>query len=166
MWKNVLFGVYMLVVVLQMGIRAGEVAVPNRIGNAKPGEWATYAFTKEISRKFIVVGFEEKDGVRHVTLKSQTLMNNVVLKEEETSRTVSDSNVLLKNIEAADVQQREEVIEIKGEKYTVTAISAKKNGLPITLYISDDFPVFGLVRMDMAGELLLQIHEWGFGDGD
>lgn len=166
MWKKALFGVCVVFIAVQMEARTGEAAIPNRIGKARPGEWVIYKFTSDVSRKFTVVGFEEKDGVRHVVLKSQTLMGRAVMNEEETSHPVPDSNVLLKDIDTEDVQRQEEVIEIKDEKYTVTAITVKSKGLPLTVYFSEEFPVFGLVRLDMFGKPFLTIHEWGFGKED
>lgn len=164
MWKNALFGVCMLFIAVQVEARAGEAAIPNRIGKASPGEWVSYKFTSDVSRKFTVVGFEEKDGVRQVILKSQTLMGRAVMNEEESSHPIPDSNILLKDIDTEDVRRSEEVIEIKGEKYTVSAFTVKAKGVPVTVYVSEEFPVFGLVRLDMFGGSLLQINEWGFGE--
>ena len=152
-------------VVFQGRTLAEEVKIPNRIGKAKPGEWASYKMASVI-RKFIVSGFEEKDGARHVVLRSQTLLNNDVMNEKESGHPVSDASILTKNIDATKATQREEVIEINGKKIKVGAISAQKDGVPVTVYVSEEIPVFGLVRMDMFGEMLFEIHEYGFGEGE
>ena len=165
MRKSALFGLCLCLSLAVFHARtfAGEAKIPSRIGKAKPGEWASYKVVSAV-RKFIVSGFEEKDGERHVVIKTQTLLEKRLMNEEESSYRILDANILTKDLEALEAAPREEVIEVKGKEYNVVAVSAKKNGIPFTVYVSEEVPVFGLVRMDMFGKPLLEIHEYGFED--
>ena len=165
MYKVLLFLACWLLFPFSGGLRAGEVEIPNRIGQAKVGEWVSYSLSNDMQRKFTVLGFEEKAGGRHVTIRSETLMNKVVIKESETSHPVSNANIMLRKYADANLTQRNDTIEVKGEPLDVIIVSGVKDGLPFTIYTSGKIPVFGLVRMDLMGEEFFSVHEFGYGDG-
>lgn len=164
MRKTSLFIVCFLLVVFTANASAGEIGIPNRIGNASPGEWVSYNFGNGMYRKFAVSGFEVKDGVRYVTIKSYTLMNKAVIQEDETIRPVSDSNVLLEKYAGADLTQRNETIDVHGEQMDCTVVSGRQDGVLFAIYLSESIPVFGLARFDVMGEKLFEVHEFGSGD--
>lgn len=141
---------------------AGEMEIPNRIAKARPGEWVRYKLSRDMYRQFTVVGFEETGVERNVVLKSQTLMNREVVKDEETSHPVSESNVLLKDFADSDLAQSGGSVKVKGKDMDAVILSGTKDGVPFSVYTSDQIPVFGLIRLDLFGETFFKIDDYGF----
>ena len=153
---------------------AGEVAgggidaLPAVVADAKPGEWASYKYAKDlfdgvqVEIKVTVLGFSDEGGARQVRARVDTTLDGEVGKSSDQVHPVADSFFLLKNFRGAELEFSPAVIPIPGGEVVGIEAAGEWQGYPLSIFVSEELPALGLARVIWGSETLLELTEYGF----
>lgn len=125
--------------------------IPNHLAKAKVGEWATYTYTGGAPgsyEKHIIVAVDGEGDAREVRLKIEHYADGKLESTEE--RTITMDSVA-KGI----AQLKERAKDISSERITiggrtinaVSIVVEKEDGKRRVIYVSDEVPATGMVKL-------------------
>lgn len=151
-----------------------EYYIPNPLGDAEVGDWVRYAVSadgNQEQRMTVVRRQGEGDDLK-ITVKYDTYSQGKLVNSGQTIHDAKDfTNELPAQAGHAEINIDEEEVEVKGTTLVVTVVrfaeepeEGKKTGKTREWYLSDDIPVYGVIKQVENGEKTSSLLDFGFAD--
>lgn len=135
---------------------AAPAAGDNPLKEAKPGQWVLYRTMGGMQQKQTVVKVEPDA----VTIRVEMIMNGRTMNTAE-NRIPLSGGMAQAPTNAPDVKQGSSTVTVKGQNIECMTFEGKAQGQTFKTYISRDIPVYGMVRSEMGGQVIMELVDWG-----
>lgn len=146
-----------------------EILVPNRLANAKVGEWASYRLPSGYIQKLTVAKRAGTGPEALVTVKIENIYDGEVVNVHEVTQEAGESPTppRIPAEEGMTVSVRKDNANVKGKAYPVTIVQIDRfygddeDNRSTEWWTTPDIPVFGIIKRVEDGELQWEIEDWG-----
>ena len=157
-------------VALGMGAAMAQdgIMVPNRLADAKVGEWASYSLPNGYIQKLTVTKRFGEGPEALVSVKIENIYDGEVVTAQEITQEAGEPTTApeVPAQEGVTVSVRHDTATVKG-KSTPAAIvqierfSGDEDDGKVEYWLTRDIPVFGIIKKVEDGEVQWEIAEWG-----
>lgn len=163
-----MLGLALLVAVSFGAARAAEtgVTIPNRLLTAVKGEWVLYSSQQNYGQKQTITDIEEKDGDKVFTILTELLVDDQVVQKKEDrfslKAAIAEQEEMLAS-EGPSLKLSTESEKVKDKDVQVVVVEyTGEGGDVVRSYLSDAIPVTGMLRIEINGEPLMDLKDFGF----
>lgn len=145
-----------------------DATVPNRLAKAKVGEWALYRMTEGYTQKQTVAAKNGDGPEAMLTIRVENIYDGQVVNTAEIQEKAGlplmppqvpeDENVKI------TIEKKDATVKGKTIPATVIVIDANhgtENDDEANWYISDEIPVFGIIKQEVDGEAVFEVIDYG-----
>lgn len=127
-------------------------SIPNPLKNVKADQWVSYTAMGGVEQKQTVTKVEGEGDDRVVTINMEFLMNGNVMQAQETKISLKDANAEQEAAWKADpnIKVSEVTVNAAGKDIKATLIETTEQGITTKLYLSEEIPVSGIVKMESS----------------
>lgn len=150
------------------GAEHGGVAdLPAAVADAKPGEWASYQYSKDlfdgvdVEIRITVLGVSGA-GNSQFQARVDTTLDGEPGKSSEQVHPVNDGFFVLQNFREAELEFFPATISVLGREMPGIEARGDWQGFPLTISVSEEIPALGLARVVWGSETLLDITDFAF----
>lgn len=145
------------------------ILVPNRLANAKVGEWASYRLPDGYIQKLTVAKRLGSGPEALVTVKIENIYDGEVVTVHEITQEAGESPTAprIPAEEGMTVSVRKDSATVKDKTYPVTIVQLdrytgdEEDDRSTEWWSTPDIPVFGIIKRVEDGELQWEIEDWG-----
>lgn len=152
MLKNVFLVVTAAVVTAGMSLAADMSKIPQPLSKAKVGQFAAYNTMGGGEQKQSITAIEGTGDDQVITIKmeitaggqSQSIEQKIPLKNAKEQQAAAWAA-------SPDIKVTEGKVTVKGKEVSAVIIEFAQQGATSKIYMSDEIPVTGIVKMEMVG---------------
>lgn len=166
--SRVFLAVCMMTAAMATAMAQEEILVPNRLADAKPGEWASYRLPNGYIQKLTVKKRVGSGPEALVTVKSENIYDGAVITAHEFTQEAGEpmSPPHIPETEGMTVSVRTESASAKGKSLAATVVEVNRyagdeDDTKTEWWVAKEIPVFGLVKRVVDGEVNFEIEDWG-----
>lgn len=149
---------------------AGESGVPNRIATAQVGEWATYKMPTGYTQKLTVTNREGEGPTAMVTVLVENFYEGELV---DSSEIVQEAGERVNPVEVPDdpkisIKVEMKDVTVKGRTIRATVVKVEREAdvddeddEEIEWYLSNEIPVFGLIKQDTDDDMEYELLDYG-----
>lgn len=149
-----------------------EYYIPNPLAEARVGDWVRYVASADghQEQRMTVVGRQGEGDELKITVKYEVYSQGKLLASNQTVHGVKDFANELPESGHATVTVDEEEVTIKGKPVACTVVHIEdeardgKAGRTREWYLSDDIPIYGVVKQVENGENTSSLIDYGFAE--
>jgi hypothetical protein len=143
-------------------------ALPNPLRNVRAGQWARYRVntlfgTAEQRQTVVAVSGNGDEAV--ITIRTEMSLDGEIVDEREEAATyaklLAEQAAALDGTENQSVSERE--IPVAGASIPAVAVRYTQDGEEYTLFLSEDIPLAGVIRLvrEGSGEPVVELIDYG-----
>lgn len=144
------------------------VLVPNRLAEAKVGEWASYRLPNDYTQKLTVTKRLGEGPDALVTVKIENIHGGEVVNAHEITQEAGEpmNPPRIPEQKGVTVSVRQDNAAVKGETIAATVVNVDRylgdeDDTKVEWWVAKEIPVFGIVKRVVDGETIFEIADWG-----
>lgn len=139
--------------------------IPDTTKNVKKGQWVSYKTMGGGSQKQTITDVTGTGDDREITFTIEMNMNGMSIPAQEQKISIKDSKAAQEKAwkEAPDTKITEDKITVNGKDFNVVIVETAQDGASVKIYMSEEVPVTGIVKMEMSAmpEPLMVLDSFG-----
>lgn len=127
--------------------------IPDTTKNIKKGQWVTYKTMGGGTQKQTITEVTGSGDDREITFSIEINMGGMALPAQEQKISVKDSKAAQQEAwkQAPNTTITEGKTNANGKDYDVVIVETVQDGSGVKIYMSEQVPVTGIVKMEIAG---------------
>ena len=127
--------------------------IPDPTKNMKEGQWVSYNAMGGMTQKTTITKMEGSGDDASITMKIEMSQGGNAMPAQEQTISLKDSKAMQQEAwkNSPDMKITEEKVTIGGKTYDAVVIEATNQGVSTKIFMSEEIPVTGILKMEVSG---------------